>query len=62
MISGGAVEADGEAYGAEAAVDVELGVADEIVAFRVDAAEERKGEGAEAGDANLSAVGNGLRR
>ena len=54
---GRAVEAEGNAYGADAAVDVELGRAEQVMAFRIEPAEGRERERAKAGDADLTAVG-----
>jgi hypothetical protein len=53
----GAVEAHGEAYGAEAAVDVELHVTEVEEAFDVLAAHGREDERAGEGQAHLAAVG-----
>jgi hypothetical protein len=54
---GGAVEAEGHAYRAEAAVDVELHVVDLEEAFDVLLAHGGKDEGADDGEADLAAVG-----
>ena len=54
---GGAVEAEGKADGAEAAVDVELHVAEAEGAFDVLLAHGREDERAEDGQADLAAVG-----
>ena len=54
---GGAVEAEGHAYGADAAVDVELHVVEVEEAFDVFFAHGGKDEGAEDGEADLAAVG-----
>ncbi len=54
---GGAVEAEGQAYGSDAAVDVELHVVEAEVAFDVLLAHGREDERAEEGEADLAAVG-----
>ena len=54
---GGAVEAERQAYGADAPVDVELGGADAVMAFGIAPAIGRQGERAQAGNADLAAVG-----
>jgi hypothetical protein len=54
---GGAVEAEGQAYGADASVNVELHVVKVVVAFGVDTAERGQYEGAEEGEADLASVG-----
>jgi hypothetical protein len=54
---GGAVEAKGNAYGADAAVDVELQLTEAEEAFGVFFAHGRKDEGGHEGQANLAAVG-----
>ena len=53
----GAIEADGEFYGAEAAVDVELRAVEVEEARRVELAHGGKGERRQEGKANLTAVG-----
>lgn len=54
---GGAVEAEGDADGADASVDVELHVAEFVEAFDVLLAHGRENEGADVGDADLAAMG-----
>lgn len=54
---GGAVEAEGEAYGADAAIDVELHVVEVEDAFDVLLAHGGKDQGADDGEADLAAVG-----
>ena len=54
---GGAVEAEGEAYGADATVDVKLHPVEAVVAFRVLFAHGRQDERAEEGESDLAAVG-----
>src|SRR5579875_3906793 len=54
---GGAVETEGKADGAEAAVDVELQVVELEAAFDVLFAHGRKDERADGGEADLAAVG-----
>ncbi len=53
----GAVEAEGEAYGADASVDVELQVVEAEHAFDVLLSHGGEDEGAEDGEADLAAVG-----
>ena len=53
----GAVEAEGDAYGADAAVDVELHVVEMVDAVRVDFSHGWKDERAEEGELDLAAVG-----
>ena len=52
-----AVEAEGQAYGADAAVDVELHLVEAEVAFGILLAHGREDERAEEGEADLAAVG-----
>ena len=54
---GGAVEAEGQAYGADAAVDVELHVSEVEEAFDVLLAHGREDQRADEGKADLAAVG-----
>ena len=54
---GGAVEAEGQAYRADAAVDVKLHLVEAVVAFGILFAHRGEDEWAEEGQANLSAVG-----
>jgi hypothetical protein len=53
----GAVEAEGQAYGADAAVDVELHLVEAVVAFGILFAHGRQNERAEEGESDLTAVG-----
>jgi hypothetical protein len=52
----GAVEAKGKAYGADAAVDVELHLVEAVVAFGVFLAHRRQDQGAEEGKPDLTAM------
>ena len=54
---GGAVEAEGKAYCADAAIDVELHVAELEEAFHIFLAHGREDERADVGEADLAAVG-----
>jgi len=54
---GGAVEAEGQAYGADAAVDVELHLVETVVAFGILQAHGREDERAEEGEYDLTAMG-----
>ncbi len=53
----GAVEAKGNADGADTAIHVQLRATDAVKTVREESAEGRQGEGAYAGDADLAAVG-----